>query len=400
MEAQLIQSQKMEAIGTLAGGIAHDFNNILGAIIGYAEMALDEIAAGSASPECVEQILKAGERAKYLVQQILAFSRHAKVEKKLLMIVPLIKEVVKLLRHALPATIGIKEDIHIRDGFILADPTQIHQVLMNLCTNSGHAMREHGGTLTISLRQAVFASDRICGHDWLKAGSYLELKVTDTGHGIDPSIIDHIFEPFFTTKKQGEGTGMGLSIVYGIIKSCDGSISVESRPGAQTIFTIYLPQQQPATLAANDPAPVQKAGGTEKILLVEDRDDMLRMMHNMLTRLGYGVTARQNPLDAVVLFKSDPAAFDMIITDQTMPHLTGADMAKEALSIRPDIPIILCTGFSDLVSSEEAKAMGIREYLSKPIVTRELARAIRNIFDHEKTELGEDLRPDGKSSDN
>ncbi len=396
MESQLIQSQKMEAIGTLAGGIAHDFNNILGAIIGYAEMAHEEVPAESITQECIDQILKAGERAKFLVDQILAFSRHADVNKKMLMIFPLVKEVVKLLRHALPATIRIKEDLRAKDAFIIADATQIHQVLMNLCTNAGHAMRERGGVLTIGLSEAVFDASQIFGHDRLEAGSYVELSVSDTGSGIDSSIMDRIFEPFFTTKKKGEGTGMGLSIVYGIVKGCGGGIRVTSSPGAGTTFSLYLPAQKQISLPEDDGRPKAKAGGEEKILLVEDQDYMLKMMNSMLSRLGYVVTAKADPREALTLFAKNPDGFDLIITDQTMPHLTGADMALKILRIRPDIPIILCTGFSDLVSAEDARDLGIRAYMQKPIAGRELAKIIRDILDRERMTPDEDLKTNGE----
>lgn len=381
LEEQLIQAQKMEAIGTLAGGIAHDFNNILGAIIGYAGMAQEELQEGNPTRECVDEIYKAGERAKFLVQQILAFSRHVEAEKKPLMIGPILKEVLKLLRHALPATIRINKNIHVKDGLILADATQIHQLLMNLCMNAGQAMRENGGTLTVDLDQIEIAQDHMPGYESMAAGSYLELKVSDTGHGIDPAILSRIFDPFFTTKKKGEGTGMGLAVVYGIVKSYGGRVSVASTLGKGTTFTVYFPVIHQQMILSQNDIREDISTGNERILLVDDQDYLLQTMKIMLTRLGYTVTAKQSSPDALALFMANPDAFDMMITDQTMPDLTGANLARKVLSIRPNLPIILCTGFSDLVSREEAKLIGVREYLMKPIAIRDLANIIRNVLE-------------------
>jgi len=381
MEAHTVQAQKMEAIGNLAGGIAHDFNNILGTIIGYAGMAKEELPDGSPTLECIDQIFKASDRAKFLVQQILTFSRHTEVDRKPLLIVPIIKEVVKFLRHALPSTIYIKQEINVNDELVLADPTQIHQILMNLCMNAGHAMREEGGNLTISLNQIKITKSNTLGYEPLAAGLYLELKVTDTGQGIAPDIKNQIFDPFFTTKKKGEGTGMGLAVVHGIVKSYGGHITLESKEGSGTSFTVYLPTITRQIIPSEDSSPKPIVGGREKILLIDDQDSMLQIMGIMLTRLGYSVTAKQNSLDALTLFYEDPRAFDMIITDQTMPDLTGSNLAKKVLRIRPDIPIILCTGFSDLISADEAREMGIREYLMKPVTISDLACCVRNVFE-------------------
>ncbi|PKN76982.1 MAG: hypothetical protein CVU52_02435 [Deltaproteobacteria bacterium HGW-Deltaproteobacteria-10] len=390
MEEHIRQSQKMEAIGTLAGGIAHDFNNILGAIMGYAAMAQEDLPEGSSTRECVDEIWEASERAKFLVQQILAFSRHAQTEVKPLMIGPIVKEVVKLLRHALPSTIKVKQQINVKSTLILADATHIHQILMNLCTNAGHAMHENGGTLTISLNQIEITSDYLPGHEPMAAGNYLELKVTDTGHGIDPAIINRIFDPFFTTKQQGQGTGMGLAVVYGIVHGYGGHIDVASKVGVGTTFTIYFSVPPEQIIPTRDKVIKLPPLGRERIMVVEDQGYLLTMMKKMLSRLGYAVTAIQNPLEAWTMFTTDPSAWDMIITDQTMPDLTGCAMAQKMLNVRPDIPIILCTGFSDLVSAQEAKAMGIREYLQKPIALGDLSQAIRDIFDNDTGEKSED----------
>ncbi len=386
MEEHIRQTQKMEAIGTLAGGIAHDFNNILGAIMGYAAMAQDDLPAGSSARECVDEICEAGERAKFLVTQILAFSRHAETNVEPLMIGPIIQEVVRLLRHALPATIQVKQSINVKNTLILADATHIHQILMNLCTNAGHAMREHGGTLTVSLNQVEITDNNLPGHESKAAGSYLELKVTDTGHGIDPAVINRIFDPFFTTKKQGEGTGMGLAVVYGIVQGYGGYIDVVSQVNAGTTVTIYFCVPPEQIILNKEKSMRVSFPGRERIMIVEDQSYLLNMLRRMLSRLGYAVTAQLNPLEALALFTADPSAWDMIITDQTMPDLTGFAMAQKMLSARPDIPIILCTGFSDLVSAEEAKAMGIREFLLKPIAINDLTQTMRKIFDDNKGE--------------
>ncbi len=381
MEAQLIQAQKMEAIGTLAGGIAHDFNNILGAIIGYAGMAQDELPPDSPTIECIDEIFRASERAKKLVEQILAFSRRQDAERKPLMIIPLLKEIVKLLRPMLPTTIRIKEDFQVQDTSILADATQMHQVLMNLCTNSAHAMREKGGILTVGLRKIEIIEDRGTRYDdSLKAGTYLELKVADTGHGIDEKIRNQIFDPFFTTKKPGEGTGMGLSVVHGIIKSYGGHIRLESQVGEGTTFFIYLPIHQKQNQSTIVKVKSATAGGTEKILLVDDQEMMLNMMSMALSRAGYQVTARKNSPEALELFRANPFAFDLVITDQTMPYLTGADMAKQMLQIRPSLPVILCTGYSSTVSADEASSAGIRAYVMKPVVVSEFTHLIRKVL--------------------
>jgi PAS domain S-box-containing protein len=395
MEAQLIQAQKMEAIGTLAGGIAHDFNNILGAIIGYADMAQEELPQDSPTLECIDEILRAGERAKKLVEQILAFSRRHDAERKPLLMVPLIKEIVKLLRPMLPSTIRIKQNIQVQDPLILADATQIHQVLMNLCTNAAHAMQEKGGTLTIGLKPVTVQEEDplLSGH--LAAGNYLELQVADDGHGINEKIQHLIFDPFFTTKRTGEGTGMGLSVVHGIVKSYGGHIRLESKVGEGTSFFIYLPLLHEQATQENTQKTASATGGTERILLIDDQDFMLEMMSRSLSRLGYRVTAQESSRDALQLFQSDPLAFDLVITDQTMPFLTGADMASEMLQIRPDIPIILCTGYSSTISPEQAEFIGIREYVMKPVVMSDFTRLIRKTL---KTDSGS-LMDEGISMD-
>lgn len=385
MEETIRRSQKMQAIGTLAGGIAHDFNNILGAIMGYAEMAKDELPAESRVTEYINELLSASERAKFLVQQILAFSRQAENQTKPFLVAPIVKEVVKLLQHTMPSTIHIKQNIYAKNTIILADATQIHQILINLCTNAGYAMRERGGTLTISLNEVEISTDNKQVGLSLDEGTYLELKIADTGHGIDPAIIDKIFDPFFTTKMKSEGSGMGLAVVHGIVNGYRGHINVVSEPGAGTAFTIYFPVVKEKLNLSKEKTQEKPARGDERIMVVDDQEYILKMMHRILSYLGYTVTSEQDPLKAWALFQHDPSALDIVITDQTMPNLTGADMAKKMLSIRPDIPIILCTGFSDLVSPEDAKALGIREYLMKPISINDLAQTIRNVLDGKRS---------------
>jgi PAS domain S-box-containing protein len=381
MEAQLIQAQKMEAIGTLAGGIAHDFNNILGAIIGYAGMALEELPAESPAGECIDEIFRASDRAKNLVAQILAFSRRDATARKPLMIAPVIKEIIKLLRAMLPSTIFIRQNIQVHDAFILADATQVHQVLLNLCTNAAHAMSEKGGTLTIGLKQMAISEEHPSLREHLNAGDYLELQVADDGHGINEKIQSQIFDPFFTTKKTGEGTGMGLAVVHGIVKSYGGHICLESTVGKGTVFFIYLPMLAQQSAQLQEAKVVPAVGGTERILLIDDQDFMVEMMSKSLSRLGYKMTARNSSLEALQLFQADPFAYDLVITDQTMPYLTGADLAKTMLRIRPELPIILCTGFSATVSPEQAKVIGVREYVLKPIIMNEFTRLIRRVLE-------------------
>ncbi|HOC59610.1 MAG TPA: PAS domain S-box protein [Smithellaceae bacterium] len=380
MEMRLMQAQKMEAIGTLAGGIAHDFNNILGAIIGYAGMAQEELPEGSSAGECIDEIFRASDRAKNLVGQILAFSRRDESVRKPLMIVPVIKEIVKLLRAMLPSTIFIRQNFHVQNATILADATQMHQVLLNLCTNAAHAMKEKGGTLTIGLKQAVIDERHPLRSDHFETGSYLEIQVADDGQGIPEAIQTQIFNPFFTTKKTGEGTGMGLAVVHGIVQSYGGRFRLESREGEGTTFFIYLPLLAEQSVQDQAGNVLPAIGGTERILLVDDQDYMVNMLSRSLSRLGYKITAQNMSPEALRLFTENPFGFDLVITDQTMPYLTGADMAKCMLEIRPDLPIILCTGFSASLSAEQARDIGIREYVMKPVIMNEFTRLIRDVL--------------------
>ena len=371
LQALLHQSQKMESIGTLAGGIAHDFNNILGIVIGYAEMAEDDAPAGSVLANNISQILNAGFRAKELVKQILDFSRQTETERIPLRPAAIIKEGIKLLRSSLPMTIAIDQDIDPDSGLILADPTQIHQILMNLCTNAFHAMEDTGGTLGISLKKSSLSKEGLLSELCVQEGDFVRLSISDTGSGISPEIRERMFDPFFTTKDVGKGTGMGLAIIHGIVKNSGGFISCHSQPGEGTIFHVYLPVISDTDLPQNiaeDPM----LRGNERILFIDDEEMLLAMGRSMLEALGYRVTAKANSIDALAIFEDHPEDFDLIVTDQTMPGMTGVDMARRMLQIRPDVPIILCTGYSKLISEDSAKAMGIKGFAMKPLAKKDI----------------------------
>jgi len=376
LEMQLRQTQKMEAIGTLAGGIAHDFNNILGIISGYAELATLDATEGSRSQKCLKEIFTAGQRARDLVQQILTFSRQGATEPKPLQIGFAVKEVMKMLRATLPTTIEVKYSVPKELPAVVADPTQIHQVVMNLCTNASHAMRETGGILEVSLEEVMVDSAMTVRVPDLTPGRYQKLKVQDTGHGMSAEVIERIFDPFFSTKDPGEGTGLGLSVVHGIVKKHGGAIDVTSKAGGGTTFDVYFPSLGGVEEKAVDevtPLPT----GTERILLVDDEAAMVEMGRQMLESLGYKVTTQINSVEALGAFKAQPDAFDLVMTDMTMPRMTGADLSKEVLKIRPEVPIILCTGYSERIQEDSAKSIGIREFVLKPVVLREIAHIIR-----------------------
>jgi PAS domain S-box-containing protein len=380
LEAQLIHSQKMEAVGTLAGGIAHDFNNILGAIIGYTEMAIDSCPEGTSLADDLEEIRKAGLRAKNLVRQILAFSRQDGGERVPLDLALMIKEVVRLVRPTLPADIEIVQELDPDCDQVLADPTQLHQVLVNLCTNACHAMERGGGRLSVSLQCCDLAPEDLTMQPQIKPGRFVRVSVSDTGTGIEPELLKRIFDPYFTTKEPGKGTGLGLAIVHGIIKSHDGFISCFSRSGEGSVFHVFLPvlSQAEGEMAAFDQPLV---GGSERILFVDDEEVLCQMARIMLERLGYQVTVETDSLAASLLFGKHPDAFDLVITDQTMPELTGIDLARSMLMQRPDLPIILCTGYSTQVSEESAREIGVRAFALKPLAKREVARLIREVLE-------------------
>jgi PAS domain S-box-containing protein len=383
LEAQLREAQKLEAIGTLAGGIAHDFNNILAPIIGYTEITLGEMTARDPQREFLEQVLKAAHRAKELVRQILAFSRHEQEKPMIPMnIGSIVKEALKLLRATLPSTIEIRQDIE--KGVAVADGIQMHQVVVNLCTNAAHAM-QGSGILRVSLKKAVLKNgdlDIFAVQD-LEPGPYLRLSVADSGHGMDPDTIQRIFEPYFTTKEPGKGTGLGLSVVHGIVKRHGGKIVVQSEPDRGSVFDVYLPSAEekpdkPVAIIESLPR------GSERILLVDDEQMVAQMAARMLTRLGYEVTSQTSPTEALASFRSNPQAFDLILSDFTMPGMTGIDLARELRKDRPDIPIVLCTGFNERLLEENARELRIEEIVLKPLERSQLAELVRRVLDRRK----------------
>ena len=381
IEIQLRQTQKLEAIGTLAGGIAHDFNNILSAVLGYSALAQKELPPGSRGRAHLEQVANAATRARELVHQILTFSRQADQERKPLKISALIKEALKLIRASIPTTIEIRPTIDETCGTVLADAAQIHQVVMNLCTNAYYAMRRTGGVLGVGLSLAEIipgSSDEAPAE--LAPGPYALLAVSDTGSGIDSAQLQRVFEPFYTTKPIGEGTGMGLSIAHGIVASHGGAISVTSTPGEGTTFRVYLPLLD--VEATQEATPEQEIpGGQEHVLFVDDEDTLAELGKLTLEGLGYKVTKETSSERALELFRASPNEYALVITDQTMPHVTGLELAAHMLAVRPDLPIILITGFSEAVSREEVLEQGIRELLMKPLIPDEFARTVRETID-------------------
>ena len=379
LETQLKQAQKMEAIGTLAGGIAHDFNNILSSVIGYTELALDNEKRGSFQYQNLQEVLSAGHRAKDLVKQILTFSRQVDQKQKPIQVKPLVKEALRMLRASIPSTVEIEQHVQ-SDALVMGDPTQIHQILMNLCTNAAHAMEDNGGLLTVSLLDAELDSDVISHHPDLKPGPYIKLTVTDTGLGISPDVMEKIFDPFFTTKEKGKGTGLGLSVVHGIVRSHGGGIYVYSEPGKGSIFEVCLPvieSRFKPEEKADRPIPT----GTERILFIDDEPVITNLGKQVLESLGYDVVARNSSIEALELFKEKRDRFDLVITDMTMPHMTGEKLAENLMQIRPDIPVILCTGFSFMIDEQKALNMGIRAFISKPMLKQEIAETIRQVLD-------------------
>jgi PAS domain S-box-containing protein len=379
LEARLRQAQKMEAVGTLAGGIAHDFNNILSAVFGFTEIALNDVQVGSPLYKNLKEVLKAGERAKSLVRQILTFSRQTEHEQKPVQVRIITREALKLLRASLPTTIEIRTEIR-SDAAVFADSTQLHQVVMNLCTNASHAMQEKGGILEVRLVEVEIDPEHTAFQFDLAPGSYLELTVSDTGHGMSAEVLNRIFDPFFTTKEKGEGTGMGLSVVHGIIKSHSGEISVYSEPGKGSTFKVYLPIIEQEVISESDTAQPLPAG-SERILFIDDEKTLVDIGKQILEHLGYDVEVRTSSYEALELFKVKSDKFDLVITDMTMPGMTGEQLTKEILKIRPGIPIILCTGYSKKITEEKAKRIGIKSFAMKPVVAHELAMTVRKVLD-------------------
>ena len=370
LAAQLQQAQKMEAIGTLAGGIAHDFNNILSIILGYGSLLQEQSGEGE-SGENVAMVMQAAARARDLVEQILTFSRRSEPELAPLDPRPVVKEVLKLMRASLPATIDIRRDIAAGPDLVMADPSQLHQVMMNLCTNSAQAMSDAGGVLSVALRKG----DGEGRPPELAGNEYLRISVSDTGHGMDEATTARIFEPFFTTKERGQGTGLGLAVVHGIISESGGAIEVSSVPGKGTTFDVFLPLT--AEVPAAVPSPEQAVPrGRGRILFVDDEIPIVRMGQKILGRLGYTVVGATEGAEALDAFRSEPGAFDLLVTDQTMPGMTGDNLIAEVRRIRHDIPVILCTGYSNKVDEARAREMGVDVFLNKPLESATLGWSV------------------------
>ncbi len=382
LEAQLRQAQKIEALGILAGGIAHDFNNILAAILGFADIAKEGVPKDSQLYDDLLQVIRAGIRAKDLVSQLLVFSRQNKTHKEPVPVHLIVKEVLKLLRASLPPNVEIRENVDTRADKIMADPTQIHQVLMNLCINAFHAMEKRGGILEVDVSEADLDAEKTALTLDLSPGQYLRLSIRDTGHGMDRAVMERIFEPFFTTKEAGKGTGMGLSVVYGIVKDHGGAITVHSEPGKGTTFHLFFPRinafdDMKTTIETSLPPE-----GKERILVVDDEESLVKLAEQMLTHLGYDVVVATNSVRALELFRDQPEYFDLVITDQAMPIMTGIELTKKLLRLRPNLPIILCTGFSEALTLDKARSLGIREVIKKPFITGDIANVVRRAIDN------------------
>jgi len=380
-ERQLQQVLKIQAIGTLAGGIAHDFNNILFPIVGYTELTMDEVPEDSLAHQNLEEILKAAHRAKELVQQILTFSRQSVQERKPVKVQNIITETLKLLRASIPASIEIIHNIDDDCRPVMGDATQIHQVIMNLCTNAYQAMQDRGGRLEISLSEVDIGYEEPIDKIGMQPGKHLQLLVKDEGCGMDAAVMNRIFEPYYTTKEQGKGTGLGLSVIHGIVKNHRGDITVTSTPGKGTIFQVYLPIIEDAEAGATLEPSNGAAKGNERILLIDDEEQIVSMEQQMLENLGYHVTTKTDSHEALKVFAEQPHNFDLVITDMTMPHMTGDQLAQKIMDIQPSIPVILCTGFNEVITEEKALQMGIQKFVMKPVVKNDLATAIRTVLD-------------------
>jgi signal transduction histidine kinase/ActR/RegA family two-component response regulator len=382
-EKQLRHTQKMEAIGTLAGGIAHDFNNILGAILGYSELALTQVSQDERVKSYLEEVVTAGIRAKELVKQILAFSRRSDQEREAVDLKVIVKEALKMIRATLPATIEIRSSIEVDSAVVFADPTQIHQVVMNLCANAEYAMRKEGGILDLAMTSVELTANSVLEFPSLKPGKYLRLTIRDSGQGIPAQVLERIFEPFFTTKGSGEGTGLGLAVVHGAIVGHGGHISVSSTMGQGTTFTILLPRLD-VVIAAYSDKTEEWPKGSGRVLFVDDEEMLARWGEQLLTHLGYVVVAKTNPHEAMDLFRRQADQFDLVVTDQTMPAMSGEVFARAILEIRKDIPIILCTGFSHNMTAEKSAQLGLSAFLMKPVNAAALAHTVKNVLDESR----------------
>ncbi len=385
LESQLRQAHKMEAIGTMAGGIAHDFNNILAAILGYSEMARNEVGVNHPAKRFLDQVVTASQRAKELIRHILTFSSMSGTSKGF---VPVdvgltVKEILQFQRSVIPSTVQITSDIDTNNRLVNGNPTQIHQVLMNLCTNASHAMEQTGGALHVTVKTVVCKESDLIDDPNLKPGNYTRLTVSDTGEGMTAKVLDRIFDPYYTTKEVGKGTGMGLSVVLGIVKSHNGFMKVESKPAAGSSFNLFFPASDELPKETKKEVADEPVTGTENILFVDDEEMLADIGQRVLETLGYSVTVETDSVNALELFKKDPTQFDLVITDQTMPNLTGSELATKILKLNPDIPIILCTGYSSKVDERKAADIGISAFLNKPVEINTVATTVRNVLDRE-----------------
>ena len=382
MENRLQQAQKMESIGNLAGGIAHEFNNVLGIILGNAELALDDVPDWNPAKECLKEIRTASFRAKEVVRQILSFARKSITDLKPLEINTIVKDSLKLMRASIPAMVDIRADIPSVRFMIRGDATEIHQIVINLCANAAYAMRESGGVLEVGISELTLNEESVSRYEDLSPGDFVRLAVMDLGEGISPEVMEKVFEPYFTTKEFGAGSGMGLAVVYGIVKKCKGAISIESTLGEGTTVEVLFPR-----IEEEAPGEEKREGelptGIEKILLVDDDPSIVSMMRQMLERMGYMVISMTDSTAALERFRSAPEAFDLVITDMSMPNMSGDQLAAELMKIRKDISILLCTGHSDTVDEKKAKEIGIKGFAIKPLDKGKLAKAVRAVLDED-----------------
>jgi two-component system cell cycle sensor histidine kinase/response regulator CckA len=386
MEQRLVQSEKMEAIGTLAGGIAHDFNNILSGILGYAQLGKTNIDNPGKLSRHLEQIIKGSQRAAELVRQILTVSRQYEYEKKPLQICVVVKEVLKLIRATIPAFVEIREDINC-ESIILADPSQIHQIIMNLCTNAYQSMPDTKGTLSVVLKNIkITEKDSFSGFD-IKPGDFLKLEISDTGKGMDKHTLEKVFDPYFTTKEIGKGTGLGLALVHGIVQEHKGFIQVDSEPGKGSCFRIFFPVVEKKTESVTPMVSktLKLSTGTESIMVVDDEKSIRCSTRELLEDCGYKVSVFLNGREAFDDFQRNPDKYDLIITDMTMPEMTGDILARKILEIKPGLPIILCTGYSDRITQDQVYKIGIMRYIQKPLINDDIAVIIRDVLDEKKT---------------
>jgi PAS domain S-box-containing protein len=384
LEHQVRQAQKIEAIGTLAGGIAHQFNNILAIIRGYSELSYESLPENSVLKRNLQHVLTASDRARELVNQILIFSQQAKEGQKPLDLNTIINDSLQLLQSSLPTNIEFRQNIESKVGFILAEPNQIRQLIVNLCKNATHAIGKQNGVVEVSLKKVVLGPGKMTGLKNLEPGLYMKLTVSDTGHGMEQKVKERIFDPFFTTKATGEGMGMGLAVIHGIVKTCGGDIQVESKLSKGTAFHLFFPcidfekkePQKRKQLTITEPIPE----GNERLLFVDDEQMLVEVHQEILERLGYNVMAVRSGLEALEIFNNDPEIFHLVITDHAMPGMTGIELSRKLLKIRPDIPIILCTGLTKTTICQEAKDAGISELVMKPIIMKDLAVLIRDVL--------------------